>query len=364
MTLMRYKNLAVRALLACAFVLAAFPADSARAAPHAVIYAYFAVDGTSADESNIPPALFRRHIEEMSSGSLRVMAVPDIVRALRTHGDLPPLTIGITFESGLRSSYKNAMALLDAREIPYTLFVSPGRIDSGSPQYMSWKEVSRQAAKPHVTLGLLPYTYLPGLDMTAEQRLADLNRARARLREETGITPALFAYPYGAYDEGYRRIVANGGFDAAFALNSGPAHSGSGLYALPRYTMTEAFGSLERFRTTAATLPFPVEDLTPDTSIVTANPPVIGFSLTGDFRPDPEAISCFGSSFGEVSLLRAGEHRIEIRLSEPFPGSRGRINCIVKAHGVGESSLPDPFAEAESWHWLGLLFWFQETAGQ
>ena len=133
------------------------------------------------------------------------------------------------------------------------------------------------------------------------------------------------------------------GFDAAFGQHSGVIHAGESLYYLPRFALNEQFGDLERFRLGANALPLRVTDVTPADPLLQTATPAFGFTVA-DGVDDLAGLACYASGQGRARLERLGERRIEVRLDEPLPSGRARINC----------TMPGP---GNRWHWFGRQFY-------
>ncbi|MEQ8805163.1 MAG: chitin deacetylase, partial [Rhodospirillales bacterium] len=130
-----------------------------------------------------------------------------------------------------------------------------------------------------------------------------------------------------------------------FGQHSGVAHPSLGYFYLPRFAMNETFGGIGRFRLAINALAMPVTDLTPADQLVTGanNPPAMGFTLVPPAPQGIDRLTCFASHEGRARLERLGEVRVEVRVNQPFPAGRGRINCTV----------PGPDGR---WYWLGRQF--------
>jgi hypothetical protein len=114
------------------------------------------------------------------------------------------------------------------------------------------------------------------------------------------------------------------------------------MFTLPRFALNEQYGDLERFRLIAASLPLPATEITPSEPVLGTNPPPFGFTLAEDVG-DLDRLTCFASGQETTAVERLGSRRIEVRLENPFPPGRARINC----------TLPGPDGR---WRWFGMQF--------
>lgn len=289
---------------------------------------------------------FEAHLAELKSGGYQVLPLSRIVAALRDRKPLPDRAVAITIDDAYRSVYLEAWPRLRAAGLPFTLFVSTDVIQRGG-DYMSWDEI-RELARGGVEIGnqTASHPHLPTLPL--DKARDDIRAASARIEEETGKKPAFLAYPYGEYSTAIRDIVAAEGFQAAFGQHSGVAHSQMDRYQLPRFPLNENYGGLDRFRLVANALPLPVSDLTPNDPVLTGrNPPAIGFTVLPGIG-DTAQLDCFASRQGRTHMERLPSGRIEIRLADPLPAGRSRINCTM----LGPEAR---------WRWFGLQFYVPEN---
>ncbi len=319
-------------------------AAAVRAGDSAVVLAYPRL-GQGRPISTVTIEQFEAHLRELKSGPYTVMNLADIVEALRQGSDLPDRAVAITFDSGLRSIYRDAWPRLRDAGLPFTVFVPTDRIASGSADYMSWDEV-RALQQAGVGIGSQGAADLRMGTAPIDRVAADIQRSVERLRAELGedfaSRPMLFAYPYGEWTRAVAMAVERAGFVAAFGQHSGVAHVSLGLLGLPRFSLSQSYGDMERFRIAANALPIPLRELVPNDPLVKDNPPSLGFTV------DPvigklDQLACFASEQGKTLVEVLGDVRAEIRMPGAFAPGRARVNC----------TMPGPDGR---WRWLGVPF--------
>ncbi|HEY0836086.1 MAG TPA: polysaccharide deacetylase family protein [Azospirillum sp.] len=327
------------AFLACAGAPAvAAPADGG---PSAVVFAYNRFGEDQTPSSSIRIDQFEAHLDELKNGDYAVLPLSRILDAVRNEEPLPERTVAITIDDATRSFYRHAWPRLKAAGLPFTLFVAVDTI--GRPDtHMSWDELRQLASSGGVTIGALGATTASLVAKPDADARAELRRARDRLQAELNQRPTLFAYPQGEYSAALRTLVAEQGFAAGFGQQSGVVHPDSDFRALPRFVMIESFGGIERFRLAANALPLPVSDVTPDDPVLAVNPPPLGFTVD-EAVGDLSRLACFASAQGRTRVERLGEDRVEVRIADPFPPGRSRVNC----------TLPGPDGR---WRWFGVQF--------
>lgn len=291
--------------------------------------------------TNIALDQFAAHIAELRTGGYTVLPLPDIVAALKDGSALPDHALAITIDDAYRSVYSEAWPRLREAGLPFTVFVSTDAVDQGQAGMMTWEQV-RELAAAGVTIGHHGAAHAHMAGRTEQSNADDIAKATRRFVAELGAAPRIFAYPYGEYSLNLRDTIVAANFDAALGQQSGGSYHGADMFTLPRFALNEKYGDLERFRLIANSLPLPVTEITPSEPLLEINPPPFGFTLAEDVG-DLDQLACFASGQGATAIERLGARRIEVRLEDPFPQGRARINC----------TLPGPGGR---WHWFGMQF--------
>lgn len=260
-----------------------------------------------------------------------------------------PVSVVVTVEDTSLSFLSEIIPFIKKEKIPVTFIVTPSRIDRlpDSERSETWRLLKSISNDPAVNFAITSYDYvtLPALPEAEIKR--QIASARARFHEMMGFNAAYFTYPYGAYTANLQSLVKQQGFVAAFGMQGGAVSALSNTYALPRFPITDGYDDINRLQTIIETLPFPATDIQPDTSYLTTNPPVIGFSVPNAWMKKMQNLKCYGQEMGELTMTPLGQGRIEIRFSDAFENERTRINC----------TWPEVDAEKTTrWRWLGFLF--------
>lgn len=331
------------------------PASAASVLPEdkysAVVLVYHRIGEDAYPDSGLRTAQFMEHLEEIVGADYTVLSLGEIIDAMKNHRELPPRALAITFEGAYRSILDTAVPALLDREIPFTVFYSSGQVGSG--EVMTWQDL-KKLDQQGVTLGVLPASYSRLAREPAEEIRRQVNKALVRHRDQFGRTPEFFAYPFGEYSLAYKNIVMDSGFTAAFGLHSGTVYEGADFFALPRFTMTERFGDIERFRLVVNALPLPATEIEPRDPQIGTDAPKIGFSLPPSLEKESGNLSCFVSGRGQPEIEILG-NRVELRLADIPGDERVRLNCTIPGP-------TDPQTDIEQWRWLGMILTGQSVS--
>ncbi len=327
------------------FVFAALAgAVPALAGNSATLIMYHRFGESAYPSTNTTIEQFEAHIAELKRDKYSVLPVREIVAALREGRELPKRTVGVTIDDAYLSVYITAWPMLREAGIPFTLFAATDPLDHGGADYMDWGAL-RELAAAGVEIGSQTASHLHMAEASEDKIRKDLNKSGERFQAELGRRPALFAYPYGEASGAVEDLVKEEGFEAAFGQHSGAFDGTANFFFLPRFALNEHYGDIARLRLAANAMALPVSDMVPPDHLITGNnPPSLGFTVAESVR-GLDRLACYASHVaGEsVRIERLGARRVEVRVEQPFPKGRTRLNCTLP---VGDGR----------WRWLGRQF--------
>jgi peptidoglycan/xylan/chitin deacetylase (PgdA/CDA1 family) len=214
----------------------------------------------SIDESRSPISVservFRRQVEWLAGGGVQVVTLDQLMR-LPHDAD----AVALTFDDAFQNFGDIAAPLLADRGLPATLFVVsdavgrtnrwPAGPDRGVPTMplLGWGALARLPVQG-VDLGSHTRTHVDLTRVTGARLEEEIGGGRERLREETGVTPTVFAYPYGGLSDQAVAVVGrhfSWGCTTAMRLVSAADHPAM----LPRIDMFyfREMGQLEAWGT-------------------------------------------------------------------------------------------------------------------
>ena len=283
------------------------------------------------------------HIEELTKEKYTIKSLDFIIDTIINDGDLPANTIGISVDDADKSFLEVGWPLFKENNIPVTLFVTTGTI-SNSEKYINWDQI-RKLKEEGVIIGAHSHTHAHMPDISIEEVRNEIETSNKIFLKELGEIPTLFAFPYGETTDEIIELVKEFKFKVAFGQHSGIINETSNMYYLPRFSLNERYGEIDRVKFAASSKGLGVYDFIPQNPTIKQNPPFIGFSLLDDKKV--KSLDCFiFDSKGQVDReIYKFNERIEIRLSRELSPGRSRMNCTVK-DGEG------------NWRWFGHQFYF------
>lgn len=319
-------------------------------AGQANIFIYHRFDESRYPSTNISLDDFQAQLEELKQHNIQVIGLGDLVELLRSGRPLSQDYAVLTVDDGYRSFLTGAMPLLRKYGYPVTLFVNTDAV--GGHGYLDWSELT-SLKKEGVELGNHTASHPHMTDLLVEESTSawrerlrsDLEKSGKAFQKNLGLTPELFAYPYGEYSPEVQALVRELGFKAAMAQQSGVVDTGADLFALPRFPMGGPYTGIDQFRSKLQMHPLPVTRLGPATTLVSdRNPPLL------ELRIDPALIdlkrlSCYvsGQDQADISIIDAETGHIQVQAQSPLQGRRSKYTLTAPGKTGG-------------WYWFSQLW--------
>ncbi|HEC18603.1 MAG TPA: polysaccharide deacetylase [Gammaproteobacteria bacterium] len=327
------------ALLLCLGLNTPVVAEEAQAV--VLMYHHFGVD--QYPSTNVRLEQFDAHLAYIEEAGFAVWPLHKVVDYVRTKRVFPGKVVAITIDDAYRSVYTEAYPRLRSRGWPFTVFVASDGVDNHFKAYMDWnelREMIRHGAR--IENHSASHDYLirrrageSGASWRARM-VADIDRAQRRITEELGVSPSLFAYPYGEYDVALAKIVRERGL-VAFGQQSGPVGLDADLRALPRFPMAERFAALADFKQKLNSLAFPIVEVQPWNPVVARGSAPRMTVVLGESQARLDQLSCFVSGQGAVAVtwLNREQRHFAVQAPAPLPRGRSRYNCTAPSLQTG-----------------------------
>jgi len=293
--------------------------------------------------TNIKIADFIKQIDLIKKNGFTFINANDFENQLEKYKNKKKILL--TIDDAFKSFYDQAWPILKNSKIPFLLFVNTREI--GSSGYMSWAQLKEISKETYVHIGNHSYSHDYLIDKTDNEINNDISLAIADLKKNLGYSSPFFSYPFGEYSENFKKIIKNFGFKYAFGQHSGVVDDTKDFYELPRFSINEKYGKIERFELILKTIPLKFKSITPIEKYInnTNNPPQVTIEFFEDLQ-NIELLNCYSNELNtwkKSKIEYINDYKIKIKLIGKFTTERGRINCSLR-----ESD--------GSWRWLGMQF--------
>lgn len=309
----------------------------------AVILQYHNVSPDTPASTSVTPNQFLAHLDWLEQHDFHILPLTDVINTLVQKKTFASDRIAaITFDDANRSVCDQAWPILQARQIPFTLFISTGLIEENAPCQCSWAQLQQMAASGLMTAGNHSHTHP---HMISLQALSDphswqlmvnreIGKAQALIRQHLGVESRFFAYPYGEYNLQLAEEIRKRGM-VGFGQHSGAISYWSDFRALPRFPASGLYASLETLPIKLLSLAFPATATLSADSPIPAdsadNPPTLILALT---QPLSHKVNCYTGQ-GVAIPTQEGENSIEATSTKALAPGRHRYNCTSLSNEAG-----------------------------
>lgn len=309
----------------------------------AVVFMYHKFDVNKYPTTNIKSEQFISHLEEFNSKKYNIISLDYIIDTIINDGDLPKNAIGISVDDADKSFLNFAWPKFKEKEFPVTLFVNTSVISNNNKNYLNWDEI-RFLMNDGVTIGAHSHSHEHLPEMSFDEIKNEIETSNKIFLRELGKIPNLFAYPYGEADNRIIKLLKDYKYKVAFGQHSGVINETSNLYYLPRFSLNEKYGNIDRVKFAANTKGLGIYDFIPSDPHIFDNPPFIGLSLLDQSLANTVDCFIFDSKGKVESEIYKFNERLEIRLKRKLTKGRSRLNCTAKDN-LG------------NWRWFGHQFY-------
>ena len=311
--------------------------------PGVSTFMYHRFDENKYPSTSVTKEQFLDHINFVITNEIEVISLEKLIEVMKSDDTFEEKFIAFSVDDAYRSFYDIAWPIFKENNIPVTLFVSTESVDNQMKGYMSWDQIS-SFVNEGGTVGqhTSSHLHLPLNDK--ETIKSDILKSHKSFVKHLGFIPKLFAYPYGETSKLVIDVLEEFGIDHSFGQHSGVTSSYSNHYYLPRFSLNENFGTIDRFIFAAKAYSLRIEDFIPSEMYLVENKkPNIEFTIIDNLKNND--LNCFsnpGGKWNKQIINKITSKRIQIQLSEAYSSGRGRLNCTTKIE--------------DKWHWFGYQF--------
>jgi peptidoglycan/xylan/chitin deacetylase (PgdA/CDA1 family) len=221
--------------------------------PNALVLMYHDVIDRRTRETewfDITTAELEEQLDFIQERGGTVISLDQLQEALAGKGQAPMRSVVLTFDDSYLSFYEKVVPILEARQIPATVYVHTDFI--GSPQgrpKMNWDHLKELAKNPLVTIASHTKAHYEDLAERPEDVLRDeIFDSKKILEEGLGKPVEHISWPVGSYSQQAIAMAMEAGYETGVTMEEGQAAQSASILALKRWNplkLEAAWESLE-----------------------------------------------------------------------------------------------------------------------
>ncbi|MEJ7643979.1 MAG: polysaccharide deacetylase family protein [Chryseolinea sp.] len=311
-----------------------------------VCFVYHRVGDSRYPSTNVSVSDFETHLKYLVSQKFQLLTLSDAIAYLKSAKPKQKTAV-VTIDDGYKSFYKNGLPLLRKYKVPATLFINTETVGAGD--YMDWTQL-QSAMKSNVEIGNHTHSHRYFLNETASVRYQlfrdEIAASQKAIAEKLQVTPLVFSYPYGEFDNKMVSIARDAGFIGAAAQNSGVLDAHTDLFLIPRFPMSESYAAKAKFVEKSAMRALAVVEVSPvDNLIDSDSQPVLKLSIQNE-DISPDKLHCFIQGGGcDLKIIAQSENELTFTVRPLQPLRRRRTLYTVTAQG-----------KTGKWYWHSYLW--------
>lgn len=195
---------------------------------------YHSVYGNQPSEYIVTPSQLENDLVWLKENGYTSVTAADLINYTRRLGDLPEKPVLITLDDGFYNNLSELLPLLEKYDMHavvsvvgrYTEAIAPKDPHSPAYSYMTWEDIEQLAESGRVEIGNHTYDMHCGNGIRRGCSIAsgeteeeyheilfdDLSLLQQELCRCTGITPVVFAYPFGYISRESLPVIRECGF--------------------------------------------------------------------------------------------------------------------------------------------------------
>lgn len=228
-----------------------------------IMYHLILSNSGRAGEFIITPEMFRSDMEYIKQNGYNTVVMEDVIAYVKNGAPLPENPVMITLDDGYYNNYLYAyptLMELDMRAIISIIGIEADRYSESMElnenySHCTWEQLSEMSESGVIELQNHSYDlhHIEGSNIGIKRRsgeeivayrtrlFTDLTQMQQRFRDELGITPSTFTYPFGCSESEGREVIKSLGFTATLGTNGATfyvSRDETCLSCIPRYNRT------------------------------------------------------------------------------------------------------------------------------
>tara|TARA_X000000368_G_scaffold353200_1_gene294260 strand:- start:2485 stop:3495 length:1011 start_codon:yes stop_codon:yes gene_type:complete len=283
---------------------------------------YHRFDDNRFPSTSISKDNFESQMLYLKKNNYTILPISKLVSFFEGNYKLPQKSIFITVDDGYKSFFKNGFPILKKLGFPFSIFLSTKFVSNEkNSDFMSWSMI-KEVYNSNGSILNHTFSHANLNEISSEQALNELILAEEKIKNELNHIPKIFSYPYGESNNKIEKLLQKLGYKLAFSQHSSPISINENKYRLPRFSINDEFGKLERFKQIVSAKPFKFSNLTVSQKNLASG--LLKFSF--QIEQSTENINCYLNNNARLTIQKK-EKKITVILNNIMKKKQYRLNC-------------------------------------
>lgn len=201
----------------------------------AQIFVYHRFGDDRYPSTNTTIEQLKYQFDYFKKNNYEVVPLEKIVNKIYKKEKIPDNWVALTIDDSFKSFLQNGLAVFREYNYPFTMFVYVAATEDKYSDFLTWGQL--REVKKYGDLQYHSYAHLHMTHHSIEKVVEDTKKGIELFEKNLGVTPTMYAYPYGEYDEETKEALKQFNFKAIFNQNNGSVNHVSDVFDINRIAL-------------------------------------------------------------------------------------------------------------------------------
>ena len=164
-----------------------------------IYYHNIVEDGLGYSFMHTELSVFKQHMEYLKNNNYKTYTFDQIPENFKKNKHSKEVII--TFDDGFLSNYNVVFPIMKKLGLKYSIFITPGFIESNNPDYLCWDMIEEMFKSNLVGFGAHTYSHIDSRKINETNYQNEIKRTDALLEKYTQNGVKDFCFPFGYYNK-------------------------------------------------------------------------------------------------------------------------------------------------------------------
>ena len=200
------------------------------------IFVYHRFGDSKHASANTSIQELRKEFDYFKNNGYKVVHIGDFFDKLEKKEKIPDNWVALTIDDAYKSFYENGLEVFKEYGYPFALYVYTEATEKRYGDFMTWEQL-KEVQQYGATIGLHSYSHPRLTKLSLEDVKKDTQKAYDLFTKRMGFEPESYAYPYGEYTDGVKKVMQSFGFRGILNQSTGSVNVSSEAHDIYRIAL-------------------------------------------------------------------------------------------------------------------------------